>query len=245
LSVVLLLLIIIKPELWWLFIPVTGLYLFALITGSVSVCSNFYLPVFCWRDTNKKIAALTFDDGPDPGITPKILDILAMHDVKATFFLIGRKAEKHKDLVNRITNEGHLTGIHSFRHGFFFDFKSRKKMERDLEKSQNAVKEITGKKPLIFRPPYGVTNPPMAKAVRNLGLKVAGWTVKSYDTTCRDKNRLANGVIKQLHPGAVILLHDTQDITAKALEKIIVTAKEEGYSFAGIDDVLGVKAYKE
>jgi len=213
-------------------------WLILLIIGSVNICSGFYTKAFCKGKTSEKLISLTFDDGPDGIITPKVLDILEKFNIQAAFFIIGKKAEKQGDLVRMIISRGHLVGLHSYSHHFFFDFFRSEKMEQDLLKAEGVIKNITGKRPLLFRPPYGVTNPVLAKVVKKLGYKVIGWSVRSFDTTTKDADKVADRVIGKLHPGAVILMHDTQNITPEALEIIILRAKDEGYRFVGLEELI-------
>lgn len=225
-------------EAGWLLVPLTILYVILLVLGSVKICMGFYIPAHCKINTPEKKALLTFDDGPDERFTPAIFEILDRHQVKAIFFLIGRHAENHPALVRQIADSGHGIGIHSYGHAFWFDLYGRKKMERDLQHAEGITWKITGKKPVLFRPPYGVTNPVLAKVVRKLGYKVIGWSVRSLDTMGKNAEKIAERVIRGLHPGAVILMHDTMEITPEALERIIAGAKEKGYIFARPDEWL-------
>lgn len=220
-----------RPVVWAL-IFLAAAYLVMLITGSARVCSGFYLRVRCKLETHENLALLTFDDGPDEKITPQVLRILAQHRVSAVFFLIGRKAEAHPELVRAIVAAGHAVGIHSYGHSPWFDFYSRQKMERDLMRAEEVITGITGERPLLFRPPYGVTNPVLAAAVKKRGYRVTGWSVRSFDTSCRDAGRVADRVIQGLHPGAVILLHDTLAITPEVVSHVIERAAGMGYAFA-------------
>lgn len=213
-------------------------WMILLIIGSVNICSDFYIKAFCKGKTVEKVIALTFDDGPDHDITPEVLKILMKYQVPATFFVIGHKAEKEVQLLTRIINEGHALGIHSYSHAFFFDLFGRKKMEQDLLKAEEVILKITGKKPLLFRPPYGVTNPVLARVVKKLGYTVIGWSVRSLDTVLKDKEKLKERVIERLHPGAVILLHDDRKITAEVLDDIILKIKEEGYRIVAVKDLI-------
>lgn len=229
------LMMLFRPSAGWALLPLSAGYIALLAIGSARICSRFYLRAFCKNDTSEKKVLLTFDDGPDDKITPEVLEILDKHQVKAAFFLIGRKAEANPDLVGRIAGKGHTIGLHSYSHAFWFDLYSAKKMERDLLKSEEVIRKITGEKPDWFRPPYGVTNPMLAKAVKKLGYRVIGWSVRSFDTSCRDENRVAERVIKGLHPGAVILLHDTREITPGVVDQVIRRAVANGYTFADAD----------
>ena len=183
---------------------------------------------------------MTFDDGPDETYTPRILEILEKNQVRATFFIIGSKAEKQENLVRIIVSKGHVIGNHSYTHAFFFDFFGRKKMEQDLLKAEGIIMRATGKRPLLFRPPYGVTNPVLAKVVKRLRYNVIGWSVRSFDTTTKIPEKVAQRIIKRLHPGAVVLMHDTLDVTAKSLEKVILKIKEEGYRFVSLEELFEV-----
>lgn len=232
------LLMIFRPEAAWLLIPLAATWLSLLIIGSARICSQFYLPAFCKSRTAKKVVALTFDDGPDLRITPEIMNILDNWEVKATFFLIGKKVNSFPDLAAQIVAKGHTVGIHSYSHAFWFDLFGRKKMERDLQEAQDIIRAATGVSTDLFRPPYGVTNPVLAKVVKKLKWKVIGWSVRSLDTTCSDSSRIADRVIRGLHPGAVILMHDTKELTPGAVEMIIARAKEKGYQFVGLEEML-------
>lgn len=238
------LLMIFHPHYWWILLPLAGFYLLLLTAGSVFISFNFYLRALCLGNKIEKVAALTFDDGPDQAITPKVLAVLEKHNIPASFFIIGNKAKKNSALLRQIINHNHLVGIHSYKHGFFFDFYRKRDMEQDLLKTEDAITYIAGKKPLLFRPPYGVTNPNLARAVRNLDFKVIGWSVRSLDTTIKDAEKVSKRIIRKLHPGAVILMHDTQDVTPEALEMVINRAKEDGYRFIGLEEMFGIEAYE-
>lgn len=215
-----LILMAVDIKLGWLMIPVAITYIALLVIGSVKICSGFYLQAICRLDPEEKRIALTFDDGPDEVNTPKILDILDRHKIRATFFVIGKKAERHRELVKEIHRRGHTIGNHSYSHAFFFDLYGRKKMEQDLLRCEQVIFEITGEKPVLFRPPYGVTNPTVARVVKKLGYKVVGWSVRSMDTKIKDDKKLADRVIKGLQPGAIVLLHDTQEVTVEMIGRL-------------------------
>jgi peptidoglycan-N-acetylglucosamine deacetylase len=244
LAALFLVLVVYHSDLWWILVPLSVSYLLILTAGSVFIASNFYLRAFCRGIKTEKVAAITFDDGPDKVITPKVLAILEKHNIPASFFIIGQKAKKNGALLKLMINNNHLVGMHSYKHGFFFDFYRKKDMEKDLLKTEDAVTCIAGKKPLLFRPPYGVTNPNLAEAVRNLDFKVIGWSVRSMDTTIKDAEKVSARIIRKLHPGAVILMHDTQDVTPEAVEKVITRAQENGYRFIGLEEMFGIEAYE-
>lgn len=182
---------------------------------------------------SKNQIALTFDDGPAEH-THTVLDILKTENVKATFFLIGKNIQGNETLVRRMMEEGHAIGSHSQNHGFHFDWQSSSKMIAEIEESNNAIAAITGEPVKLFRPPYGVTNPNLAKALRITGLKSIGWSVRSMDTVAKDKDALLQKVIKKVKPRDIILLHDRCEITTLILPDLIKALKDKGYNFTTI-----------
>lgn len=235
-AAVLPLMVIIKG-LAWLLLPLTVTYVALLVIGSVRICSGFYLRAFCRANTDEKIATLSFDDGPDPVNTSKILAILDKFGVRATFFVTGEKAAKNPELLRMIHLKGHLLGNHSFSHSFFFDLFGRKKMEQDLLKTDQLIEKITGTKNKIFRPPYGVTNPTVARTVKKLDYSVIGWSVRSLDTVKNDENEIIHRIKRKLQPGAVILMHDDREMAVKVLERLILKVKDEGYRFVDLEQM--------
>jgi peptidoglycan-N-acetylglucosamine deacetylase len=238
LAVVCFLLMIVDIRVGWLLAAFFATYVYLLVMGSVKICSGFYIDVFCRGASTEKSVALTFDDGPDETFTPLILQILAKHQVPATFFIIGNKAENHAELLKKIISQGHSVGNHSYSHAFLFDLFGRKKMEQDLQKAEDIIASMTGSKQMLFRPPYGVTTPVLAKVIRKMGYKAIGWSVRSLDTVLKDKEKLTERVIERLHPGAVILMHDDREITGLVLEDIILKIKEEGYRIVGVEELI-------
>jgi peptidoglycan-N-acetylglucosamine deacetylase len=234
------------------------IYFMLLVIGSVKICMNFYLNAFCKGDTDEKVISLTFDDGPDPEVTMEVLKVLKKFKIEAAFFVIGSKAENNPDLVNQILEDGHAVGIHSYKHAFFFDLYARKKMERDLVKAKEAIDQVAGKHGgmgarghggmvawehgFLFRPPYGITNPTLARVVKRLGFIVVGWSIRSLDTTIKDPRKVAERIKKRLHPGAVVLLHDTRKDMPGILEQVIREARAQGYNFIDLKTLMNLTA---
>jgi len=212
--------------------------------GSASVRSGMYLRTHNTGDKTKKVIALTFDDGPDRETTPLILDILKNEGIAAAFFCIGNKAEENPDIIKRTDEEGHVVGGHSYTHRYLFDFMWRDGMVDELDKNEEAIRKITGKTMRLFRPPFGVTNPSLAKAVRVKNYETVGWSLRSFDTTAKNEEKLLKRVIKHLKPGDVILFHDRCKITAAILPGFIRYARENGYIFERLDKHLGIEAYE-
>jgi peptidoglycan-N-acetylglucosamine deacetylase len=111
-------------------------------------------------------------------------------------------------------------------------------MEQDLQKADELIMKVTGNKTLLFRPPYGVTNPVLARVVKKLGYRAIGWSVRSLDTVLKDEGKVIERIKDRLHPGAVILMHDDREVTVRVIEKIIFMVKEEGYRFVGIEEMM-------
>lgn len=215
---------------YFLIIIVT-LVLSFLITAIFRMDMGIYLRSYC-RERNKgmKSVMITFDDGPHPEYTPMVLDVLRERGVKAVFFLIGEKAIENPQIVRRIVDEGHLTGIHSLRHTPEFTISSKKLVKRDLVATKNILEELTGVKTKLFRPPYGVTNPSIGGAVKELGLISVGWSLRSFDTISgHDTEKVLKRVEKGMHDGAIILLHDRMPDSAMLTEKILNYLDTTGY----------------
>lgn len=178
-----------------------------------------------------KEVALTFDDGPAE-YTEAILDILKKEKVSATFFIIGKNIVGREVLLKRIQTEGHSIGNHSFNHGFNFDWQSAAKMQEEIALTNQAIESITGTPVTLFRPPYGVTNPNLGKALRNSNLKSIGWNLRSMDTVAKDEKKLIDKILSRVKAGNIILLHDRCRITAAILPELITTLKKRGFTFA-------------
>jgi len=155
---------------------------------------------------------LTFDDGPDPVHTREVLDALDAHEAKATFFVIGKKAELHRDVVEEILRRGHEVGVHGFEHDRFFSLRGSKRVRADLERAIRTLENITGKTPLLFRPPIGHTNPTIARIADQLDLTMVGWSVRARDGLSRTtSDDVLARISRGLEDGAIVLLHDAPE----------------------------------
>ena len=230
-------------SIWWyigIVIATVGL----LAYGSISIRSDFYCRVICAVDSGDKVIALTFDDGPDEQVTPQVLDLLDKHQVKAAFFCVGSRVLQHPALVERMDKEGHIIGNHGFSHHFFFDLFSAGRIGEELVKTEKLVQRIVHKRLQRFRPPYGVTNPVLAKALRRTNYKSIGWSLKSKDTVIRDEQKLYERLTGKLGNAEIILLHDTCPHLVPALDKFIAYAQEHEYRFERLDKLLQIEAYE-
>lgn len=153
-----------------------------MVWASASIRSGVYVRAFCREKTDRKVVYLTFDDGPHPPETERVLDVLRERGAMATFFLIGSKVSGNEAVLRRMLEEGHALGLHTYSHAGTFPLMSFDKMLADVNEGKCAVESVAGKKISLFRPPFGVTNPTIAKVVRTLGLHTVGWDVRSFDT---------------------------------------------------------------
>jgi len=223
--------------------PVVLLFVYVslLVLGAIYIRWNFFLKCYN-KGQDKKYIALTFDDGPGQE-TAAILDILKMQNAPATFFCIGKNAATNTEVLKRIDAEGHLVGNHSYNHGFNFDWQSANTMAAEMSKTNEVIATAIGKTPKLFRPPYGVTNPNLAKAVALTNMHSIGWSLRSFDTKAKSAQELLNSISDKLQGGDIILLHDTKAITREILTDLIVNARKKGFTFVRIDKMLSIDVY--
>ena len=228
----------------YLIIPIIVWFIITTI-GSFNFGLNYFLKAIHHNHaTNKNAISLTFDDGPHPEFTPKILDLLKSANEKASFFLIGKNAEKHPELVKQIIADGHVIGSHSYAHTNNYGFLSRNKVTKDIMKSQKILFDITKKRVQFFRPPFGVTNPNIARAVKNLSLKTFGWSVRSYDTVAKNSETVFKKVIANLKRGDIVLLHDTSELSVEILEKVLKYLKAQNMKSVTLATLFNTNSYE-
>ena len=213
------------------------------VKGTFSIASGYHLKAFCTGDTTENEIAITFDDGPHAEVTPQLLDLLKEKNIEAGFFCIGKNIEGNENLLKRMKEEGHIIGNHSYSHGNMFDFFPAAWLIQDLTRTERAVTEVIGEKPLYFRPPYGVTTPHLARAVKSLYYHVIGWSVRSMDTTNMADEKILKNVKRALAPGAIFLFHDNNPRVLNIIREFTEFATENGYKIVGLDQLLGIKAY--
>jgi len=187
----------------------------------------------------EKTICLTFDDGPAPNFTPKILEILKKHNIKGTFFLIGKNVLSNQKLVEKISNEGHSIGNHTYYHKATFPLLPIKKMAKEIEMTTKLIEQITFNKIKIFRPSFGITNPNINRVLNKLNLKSIGWDIRSLDTVISDSTILYNRVIKGIdNGGSIILFHDRCKNTVEVLENIIIYCQSKNFQFKTIPEII-------
>jgi peptidoglycan/xylan/chitin deacetylase (PgdA/CDA1 family) len=152
--------------------------------------------------------AITIDDGPDPEVTPKVLDILDRHGARATFFCVGSKAEAHPELCREIVRRGHAVENHSASHAWHFALLGLRGMRREVAAAQQTLQAATGQTPLFFRAPAGIRNPFVDAVLCQNGLQLVSWTRRSFDTREQDPRVALRRLTRGLGRGDILLLHD-------------------------------------
>ena len=183
---------------------------------------------------DEKVVALTFDDGPKPGLTEPLLDLLTAQGVPATFFVIGRHVMEYPDLTRKIDAAGMEIANHSYTHPNLTKISDRD-VAREMMQTQAAVQAVTGKTPRYMRPPGGNWNPAVANVVRQWGLTPCMWTVDVYGSEVIGAQQVADAVLAQVRPGSVVLMHNGKLSTLQALPTIIKELRARGYAFATVD----------
>lgn len=230
-------------SIWW-FISLFLTWFTLTAFGSALVGWNYHINILnANKNISKNQISITFDDGPNPEFTPRILDLLSQHNAKATFFCIGKHIETHPEIFKQIISEGHTIGNHTYSHKNTFGFFSTKKVEAELTKTKALINQISKLDSKLFRPAFGVTNPRISRAVRNLELTTIGWNKRSLDTTQLSEENILKRLTKNLSPGDVILLHDTSEKSLRVLEQLLLFLQEKNYQSVTIDTLFNIKAY--
>ncbi len=226
---------------WWYVLPGVILVFFTAL-GSARIGMSFYFDVVCRIKSSENIV-LTFDDGPDPSVTPKVLEVLKKNNVKAVFFFIGHKAENFPGLVKQAFEEGHIIGNHSYSHHDLYGLYSSGKVAADMERSAEVIKNIIGVKPMFFRPPFGVTNPNIKTALKKLKLLPVGWSLRSLDTMNKGPEKLKKRISK-VKAGDIVLFHDRITGIDLVTDEFIRTCRQQQLEFARLDEALKTNAYE-
>lgn len=198
-----------------------------------------------WRGrTDTSSVALTFDDGPSAD-TERILEVLNRHNVKATFFMLGRQVERFPHIAQRVAAAGHGIGNHSYSHPSFI-FTRSSETRAQVKRGQEAIANAIGTPPQFARPPYGARTPAYFAAARQLGLRTVLWSLSAFDWSQRDATKIASKVLRRAKPGSIIVLHDADNTgkcdrspTVNALQIIIEGLQARGLNIAPLSQILG------
>ncbi|WP_090720167.1 polysaccharide deacetylase family protein [Paenibacillus typhae] len=195
--------------------------------------------------TKQKVIALTFDDGPDPTDTAKILDVLQEYNAKCTFFAIGKKIAAYPEIASRVISEGHELANHTYNHVYFKRPISVEQAMKELKQTEDEIVKVTGRHSSLFRPPGGMYDETLVNVSNRMGLKPVLW---SWHQDTRDWNRpgvwkISNKVIKNAHNGDIVLFHDYvhgQSQTHEALQIILPALEKQGYRFITVSELIGL-----
>jgi len=202
--------------------------------------------VYFRGQTEEKIVALTFDDGPHPVYTPRVLEILETFGVKATFFLIGRQARSHPEVVQQIKARGHEIENHSDNHLFYLPWLPAERMRQEIVAAQETIHRITGSYPSFFRSPLGWVSDDLVAVCRELKLPIINGSVKVGDVSLPGTEYIIQAVLDKTRNGAIIILHDAGGVgsyrdrtqTLAALPIIIQNLKDQGYKFVILKELI-------
>lgn len=205
------LLLLVSFELWpWLLAAVVVDHLIMTLAGLLPRCA--WLGPNWTRLPVAAIArgeiAITIDDGPDPDLTPAVLDILDVYGAKATFFCVGDKVLQHPELCRQIVDRGHTVENHSMHHGYLLPFCLLGGWFAEIDAAQQTISAVTGRRPQFFRPPVGLRNPLLDPVLSRLDLRLASWTRRGFDTVQRRPEVVLAKLLKGLRAGDILLLHD-------------------------------------
>ncbi|MCL2779384.1 MAG: polysaccharide deacetylase family protein [Polyangiaceae bacterium] len=220
-------------------------YLAIVLSGVLVLRLRMFSNAIVRGEAGARGVVLTFDDGPDPVHTREVLAVLAAHGAKATFFVIGRKAEAHPDVIREMVAQGHAVGIHGWEHDRLFSLRSAKRVRADLLRAMHSLETITGDVPVLFRPPIGHTNPTIAREVDRLDLETVGWSASARDGLSKTRpEHVTARITPDLKDGAIVLLHDAPERGSRrpaavaALPEILARIAQRNLSVAHLPDWL-------
>ena len=206
---------------------------------------GFYLPVICRGASGKKAVAVTFDDGPDPLTTPLLLKLLIKRQIKATFFVTGKKAAAYPQLVEEIVRQGHLVGNHSYKHSYWILFKSSPSIVEDIQATQNVLKDF-GIRPLAFRPPAGITSPRLHSALFKTDMYLVNFSCRALDGGNRRISNIAKRILERIRPDDIVLLHDSRPpeeslipVWLNEIENLLAGIETKGLKVLPLSELIG------
>jgi peptidoglycan/xylan/chitin deacetylase (PgdA/CDA1 family) len=233
------------PVPWWLYVLILFCWFSITLLGSFFIHWNYHLTSLnSNKNSSKDFVSLTFDDGPHPVFTPKVLELLRQYNARATFFLIGKNAESHPEIVQDILRQGHVIGNHTYSHSNKFGFLGASKVIAELEHTDSVIEKISGFKMKMYRPAFGVTNPNIQKALAQTKHDCIGWSVRSLDTTSKNSEAILKRITSRISIGDIVLLHDTSDKTLDVLERLLLFLQVNNLKSVTVDELLNINAYE-
>lgn len=233
------------PPPLWIALAVMFAYLALCGLGIIFPRSEMFAYVVARGEPGRSIVALTFDDGPDPDTTPKILQALRDRGFRATFFVIGRKAERHPQLIKAIVEAGHELGLHGYAHDRLTAWHAPSRIAADIRKAQDVLWGMVDQRVFWYRPPVGHVSPRTAVAVRNADVELVAWSLRCLDGLRHSKpKRVVACVERRLHDGAIIMLHDAAERSdfipagVRAIEDILGVIAKRGLSSVTLSELL-------
>ncbi len=228
-------------------LAIAGVAAGALGYQSMAPTGQWFGRAFCGlrRGSGSKQIALTFDDGPNDPHTQHLLDVLAKHNVLATFFLIGRYVRQRPDIVTKIAKQGHVIGNHTFTHPRLI-FRSGSRIREEILQCRRAISEAIGEPSNLFRPPWGARRPGVFRIVRQLGLEPVMWNITGYDWNRPSTDFIEQKVTSKIRGGDVVLLHDGSHVafgadrskTVEAVDRLIERYRANGHQFVTIPEMM-------
>lgn len=233
---------------WHLLIPgsIALLLLLIMADGFGRPSSQLFYPTVLRGPRGTQRVALTFDDGPDPEVTPAVLEILARHRVHATFFVIGKSLAAQPDLAARMVRAGHVLGNHSWEHSHWHNFYLTRRHEAEMARCDAAIAAVNGQSTgILYRPPVGLKSPELARAAWRRHLTLVAWSLHSHDSRRRDAAAIARRVLDRVRGGDIILMHDghhaapgVRSHSAEALELILQGLAARGLECVTVPELL-------
>jgi peptidoglycan/xylan/chitin deacetylase (PgdA/CDA1 family) len=197
-------------------------------------------PTYNSCNVQSSTVAMTFDDGPHPKLTPRLLDLLKERGIKATFFVIGKCVAEFPDIAKRIVDEGHEIANHSWSHPQLPKL-SPAAFTAEITQTNDAIQQATGVRPVTMRPPYGAINPTLTKRLNEeYGLSVILWSVDPQDWKIRKSDHVSSHIIKNAAPGSIILAHDIHASTIDAMPAALDALQAKGYKFATVSELISM-----
>ena len=235
-------------------IALVVLAIILLISVGVWIAFNPSIPIYSdssGPETEEKLIALTFDDGPHPSTTLSIIKTLHDANVKATFFVVGKNVRAHPEIVKKLHAQGHLIGNHSGQHTYSMLPRTNKTVLRDINETNEIIASVIGQTPTFYRPPFGFRTPWSARLIRKAGYKIVTWNDMTTDYWGLATDKLVTNILKQARPGGIIVMHDgaeglahgTSHVT-QALPTILTELQRQGYRFVLLDELFGVPGYR-